>query len=292
MLADPGPTPFDLRFRLFGTDVRVHPFFWLLTLLFGWSWSSLGLLPGGGMLEVLLWVACVFLSILLHEFGHVWMGRAFGSHGHIVLHSMGGLAIGSAEVPYRWQRILVSAAGPGIQLILFGVIMGVVYSGAISLEGDPWKMVFRPTNPFQVALMMLLMINFYWAMLNLLPVWPLDGGWITRDVCGIISPRTGTLMALWISLVVSGVMCLNVVLLLTKSKTLPEYVGLNHYFGTFHAVIVLPDGDVVSYGSGMFTALLFGLFAFSSLQGIMNESRTSQRRRRYWDDDDEVPWKR
>jgi stage IV sporulation protein FB len=289
MLADPGPTQFDLRFRLFGTNVRVHPLFWLITILFGWSWRALEVLPGNGLLEVALWVVCTFFSILLHEFGHVWMGRAFGSHGHIVLHSMGGLAIGSAEVPYRWQRILVSAAGPGIQLALFGVLMGLVYSGVISLSGDPWGMVFRPTNAFQVALMMLVMINFYWAMVNLLPVWPLDGGWITRDVCGIISPRAGTLIALWISLIVSGLMCLNVVLLLTKSKTLPEYVGLHRYFGTFHAVIVLPDGDAVAFGSGMFTALLFGLFAFSSLQGIMNES--AAKRRRYWDDD-QVPWER
>src|SRR5262245_38491573 len=119
MLADPSPTPLDLRFRLFGTDVRVHPLFWLISVIFGWSWRNVNLLPGGGLGEVALWVACVFFSILLHEFGHVWMGRAFGASGHIVLHGMGGLAIGSSDVPYRWQRVLVSAAGPGIQLLFF-----------------------------------------------------------------------------------------------------------------------------------------------------------------------------
>src|SRR5262249_16510341 len=133
ILADPTPTPLDLRFRLFGTDVRVHPFFWIITAIFGWSWSGLKVLPGNGIGEVVLWILCVFVSVLLHEFGHVWMGRAFGARGHIVLHSMGGLAIGSANVPSRWQRILVSAAGPGIQLALFGVLYGLLVAGHL-----PW----------------------------------------------------------------------------------------------------------------------------------------------------------
>ena len=137
--------------------------------------------------------------------------------------------------------------------------------------------------------MMLVMINFYWAMVNLLPVWPLDGGWITRDLCGIISPRAGTLIALWISLVVSGLMCLNVVLLFTKSPSLPEFVGLDRNFGTFHAVIVLPDGGAVAFGSGFFTALLFGLFAVSCAAGdherVENQPAAAPLR-----DDDDLPW--
>ena len=132
MLADPGPTPFDLRFRLFGTDVRVHPFFWLITILFGWSWL-LEVLPGNGLIEVALWVACAFFSILLHEFGHVWMGRAFGSHGHIVLHGMGGLAIGSAEVPYRWQSHSRLGGGTGDST---GAVRGAAGAGLFGRDQD------------------------------------------------------------------------------------------------------------------------------------------------------------
>src|SRR5262249_53158681 len=132
LLYDPGGTPLDLRFRLFGTQVRVHPMFWLIMALLGWSGGG-GVLPGNGLGDTLVFVLCAFVSILLHEFGHVWMGRAFGARGHIVLHGMGGLAIGSADVPHRWQRILVSAAGPGIQLILYAAIyFGLVRSGLLS----------------------------------------------------------------------------------------------------------------------------------------------------------------
>ena len=63
----------------------------------------------------MLWIACVFLSILLHEFGHVWAGRGFGSDASIVLYSFGGLAVGASDQRLRWQRIIVYLAGPGIQ---------------------------------------------------------------------------------------------------------------------------------------------------------------------------------
>jgi Zn-dependent protease len=326
LLADPSPTSFDLRFRLFGTDVRIHPLFWLITAVFGWSWSILKVLPGNGLGEVALWIACVFFSVLLHEFGHVWMGRVFGAKGHIVMHSMGGLAIGAANVPYRWQRILVSAAGPGIQLILFGVILGLVHFGVVSLPGDPWRMQFAPTNVLQMALMMLIMINFYWAMLNLLPVWPLDGGQIMREVCGMVSPRNGMTVSLWISIATAVLLCVNVALQQlqrkqedlrakgqvvaaeeTKWKTLSEYAGLSPRFGSFHAEIYLPPiteqvmrGDKerevafergwVSFGTGWFTVFFFAMFAFGSFQALMQQK---QQRRRFWgEDDDQPPWRR
>src|SRR5207302_5403914 len=60
---------------------------------------------------LLIWIACTFVSILIHELGHVFMGRLFGSHGHIVLYSFGGLAIGSSALRSRWQRIAVYFAG-------------------------------------------------------------------------------------------------------------------------------------------------------------------------------------
>ena len=39
MLADPGQSPYDLNFSLFGIPVRVHPWFWLISALFVWDSS-------------------------------------------------------------------------------------------------------------------------------------------------------------------------------------------------------------------------------------------------------------
>ena len=70
LLFEPPPSPGDVHFRLFGVPVRVHPFFWLTTVL-------MGLNPKGGTppAELLIWVAVVFVSILVHEFGHVALIR-------------------------------------------------------------------------------------------------------------------------------------------------------------------------------------------------------------------------
>ena len=69
MLGMPATTQFDLNFRLLGIPVRINPFFWVLAALLGWeSHDRFG---------VLVWIACVFVSILVHEFGHGLTSRAF-----------------------------------------------------------------------------------------------------------------------------------------------------------------------------------------------------------------------
>src|SRR5262245_44712779 len=102
---------------MFGIHVRVHPFFWLIACLLGADY-----LERLGPVYLLLWVACMFVSILVHELGHVVMGRAFGARGHIVLYSFGGLAIGSSDLPRRWQRVAVLFAGPFAGFLLFGMV--------------------------------------------------------------------------------------------------------------------------------------------------------------------------
>src|SRR4051794_39294916 len=104
MLAEPGHTSYDLRFRLFGTPVRIHPFFWLLAVLFGWDlfiWAE----GPEKLVRIALWIFCCFFSILLHEFGHVWAGAVLGARdSYIVLYSFGGLAVGSNDLWDRWKR--------------------------------------------------------------------------------------------------------------------------------------------------------------------------------------------
>src|SRR5437867_10402517 len=94
-------TPYDLKWRMFGIHVRVHPLFWLVAAFLSWGWVQ------WGIQHILLSMACIFLSILIHELGHVVVGKCFGSHGHIVLWAMGGLAIGSTQLSSRWQRVAV-----------------------------------------------------------------------------------------------------------------------------------------------------------------------------------------
>lgn len=256
LLADPDATPLDLRFRLFGTSIRVHPFFWLLAVILGWDLTRNPILSDNGMLDLAVWVLACFLSILLHEFGHIWMGRLFGSHGHIVLHGMGGLAIGSNNLSRSWQRILVLAAGPGIQLLLYAALIGLIKAGYLP----------EPRTPLSFLIAILLAINLYWPLLNLLPIWPLDGGQITREVCVGASPRQGAMVALWISLIISAVIALNALAAQNGKAFLPF-----RYAPT-----------------SMWAAILFALFAVGSWQAIQMEKHRFRQR----SFDDALPWER
>lgn len=266
MFFEPNETSYDLRWRMFGTPVRVHPLFWLMAVILGYDGT---IRMGAGF--VLAWVVCVFVSVLLHEFGHVWMGRLFGSHGHIVLYSFGGLAIGSNNVRERWQRILVLFAGPGIQLLLLGLIW----------LGKDWIADVLPRRLWLTAAeiwFMLFQINLFWPLLNLLPIWPLDGGQITRETCEGLVPDRGISISLGISMVVSGVLAVHEFMASRGQPLirLPSEQGAVWLISLCRGEIRAPF-SLLSSGS-MFMALFFALFCVSSYTALRAENE-----RRQWD---------
>ena len=256
-LSEPAESPFDLRFWLFGTHVRVHPWFWLLSAVLGWNVTREG--GHNGLLYLVLWVLCVFVSILIHEFGHVFMGRLFGSHGHIVLYSFGGLAVGSNALDRGWQRFLVSFAGPLIQFVVLGV---VIVAGVVFLPNIPrtWR------DPAGMIWSFLIEINLFWPILNLLPIWPLDGGQMAREVFVAASPRNGDSITLAVSACVAGLAAFH--------------CAFPHVLGRF--VPLLGEfGDI-------YLAILFGLLCF---QNITTLQAANARRQRY-NEQEEFPWER
>ena len=164
-----GETPYDLRWRMFGISCASTPCLGRRRL------RVLGSLQFG-IGACLVGIACVFFSILLHEMGHVLMGRVFGTHGDIILWAFGGLAVHSTDVRRRWQRLAVLFAGPLIQLIFWGLLELALNITLCPRSGSSLRGISLVT-----AISMLLWINLYWAILNLLPIWPLDGGQITRN---------------------------------------------------------------------------------------------------------------
>jgi Zn-dependent protease len=255
LLLEPEPTPADLRFRIFGVAVRVHPMFWLVAALLGWSWQQLGLV------YVLIWIGCVFVSILVHEFGHVWMGNIFGSPGHIVLYSFGGLAIGSKNLSDRWKRIAVSAAGPLIQFVPCGIAW-LAARNYVDLVGRDFA-VSDAGKKLAITLVMLRDINLFWPLLNLLPIWPLDGGQISREVFDFFSPGRGIRTALGISMVVAGIIAANAIISENRGEPLIPYLPVGWYSG-----------------------ILFGMLAFSSFQTMQQIGAANP-----WGQDG-APWER
>jgi stage IV sporulation protein FB len=224
LLAEPQPTPADLRFSLAGIPVRVSLWFWLASALFGWNICRL--LSAGDQRELLrylvMWIGASFVSILLHEMGHALAYRFFGQATQVVLFHFGGLT-----VPLLWGRrgrrspgagFLVSAAGPVAQLALaLLLVIGLRAAGyAIPFPlpeiGD--RLGFAEgrliESRFVFALVwFLLQINIFWPIFNLMPVPPLDGGQMVRDgllvvgvddavrIANVVGVGVGGLVAWW-----------------------------------------------------------------------------------------------
>ena len=185
------PTEFDVQFRLLGIPVRVLPWFWVLALLLGRRALN------EGWEHLVVWVVVVFFSILVHEMGHALTARAFGYAPRVFLYHFGGVAMYTPDNSYSQGRsILITFAGPAAGLAL----------GGLSLIGSLAVTAFEvPTTPLaEDALFQLTVVNLAWSVLNLLPVLPLDGGQITRDVLTSMNPARGEVRAMWISLVVAG----------------------------------------------------------------------------------------
>ena len=247
LFQSPPPTRYDLRFSIAGIPIRVHPLFWLLTLLLG---------AAGDLVQLLIWVLVVFVSIVVHELGHAFAMRYFGQSSHIVLHFAGGLAIpDSVQWGSRWanvalgpnQYILISLAGPVAGFILAGLaIVGVLLAGGS--VGTTWLLGLIPLplnavlpiggRTLDILVTILLWVNIFWGLINLLPVFPLDGGNVARNILIQFDPMNGVRKSLWVSVITGGLIALLALVFLRS----------------------------------IYMAFLFGLLAFQSYQSL--QSRT------------------
>jgi Zn-dependent protease len=252
VLTEPERTPYDLRFRLLGFPVRVHPLFWLLSVLLGASTLD------DGLQFLAIWVAIVFVSVLVHELGHAVAFRLFGSDADIVLYAFGGLAIPTMAINGRWRRIFVSLAGP-----LAGFVLGgIIYGTNLAFQ---WAAVNGPEVGF--LYIQLLWVNILWGVFNLLPVYPLDGGQVCRELCGMKWGGRGRRISLQISF---GFALLIVAYSIFCAM---DQRGMGAGF-TAELPWWFPPGTV-------YTAILFGLLAYTSYQLLQEPDWTES----HWTDD-------
>lgn len=164
-----------LRFGLFGITVTVEPFFWLTAILL----NSQALNGGPEMIPNLsAWVFVVLVSVLWHELGHALAYRSFGYRPEIVLRAFGGstFAPGTSQLP-RWRDIAITLAGPAFGLGLWGLLTFLQDRGIIA----PMETLPRGG---QLIMSYLLMANLFWSILNLIPIYPLDGGQVLFALFG------------------------------------------------------------------------------------------------------------
>ncbi|MFP2925857.1 M50 family metallopeptidase [Pyxidicoccus sp. 3LG] len=195
------------HFHVAGFPVRVHLFFFLIAFASGW-----GLLQEPARLA--LWMAIVFVSVLLHELGHALALRRYGCAASIELHGLGGTTTGDdAERLTHRQSAWVSFAGPGMGFLLGGLVWALSrFTPAGQLGGLAGE-----------AVRQLLWVNVGWGLFNLLPLQPLDGGHLLASAVrarsgyryervlhgiGIVTALGVVALSIWWSMVWMGVLAL------------------------------------------------------------------------------------
>jgi len=197
-----------------GTSIDVDFNFVFLVLFF----VVMNYNPALGIHYALLWIPILFLSVLVHELAHAAMIGIFGfGSSQIVLTGMGGVTMNQRRAR-PWQDMLISLAGP---IASFGIYFGcaIAYQRVALLQTDAMLNALVP---------LLAAANWFWALFNLIPVPPLDGGHATRDFFRMfLSERTAFIIAIWIAMVVgAGVI---VYMIRGKQYLIAVFIGLFVY---------------------------------------------------------------
>jgi stage IV sporulation protein FB len=166
------------HFSIARIPVRVEPAFLLVSFLFGFRYLR------DGLDIVLIWVACSFISILVHELGHGFALKVFGQPSVIVLHGFGGVTISQRRGSLaRARSIIVSVAGSLTGLLLLWLPTRAYWASSSVFERAEW-----PTIQY-AGIYFLMFQNLWWSVANLLPVRPLDGGNVSTQIFGLDRAR-------------------------------------------------------------------------------------------------------
>lgn len=180
-----------IKFNIFGFPVEVHWPFWIVAALLSGAATAKG---PDGITFMLIGIAVIFVSILVHELGHAFAMKHFGERrAEITLHSFGGYVRGT-NFRTRTEQIIISAAGPAA-----GGLLGLL---AFMVWG-PWLAEFKW---LAVVVYKLMWVNIVWTIFNLLPIYPMDGGQIS--VAFMSKKPGGERTALIISMICAGALAL------------------------------------------------------------------------------------
>ncbi|HEY2810855.1 MAG TPA: site-2 protease family protein [Rhabdochlamydiaceae bacterium] len=162
--------------------IVIHGTFWLFAGL-------IGFLNTHSLLGTLIWMVVIFISVLVHEFGHALTAAAFGQRPYIELVALGGLTYHDGQKLSLWKQFLIVFNGP-----LFGFSLYLISSYLFNLPSVAGGV-------FAAPLFLMRLVNLFWTGINLLPIMPLDGGQLLRIVLEKIFGIKGLKYALYTGVV-------------------------------------------------------------------------------------------
>lgn len=171
-------SPWSFRIAtIAGIPVRVH-----ITFLLFLFWLLLLSGDSGNRMFTLL-VPSIFVCVLLHEFGHALVARAFGVKTRdVTLYPIGGVAMLESR-PKPKQELWIALAGPMVNVVIAGGLAPAVVAvdGALPrIFGDLEKATY---------LQALFATNLLIPLFNMIPALPMDGGRVLRALLALRLPE-------------------------------------------------------------------------------------------------------
>jgi Zn-dependent protease/CBS domain-containing protein len=168
-------------FKLFdvgGTAVRIHvTFFLLLAWIAAIHWAR------GGPAEAIdgvVFIAALFLCVVLHEFGHVFAARRYGIRtSDVTLLPIGGVASLERMPEKPSQEIVVALAGPAVNIVI-ALLLIFLLGARFDLSQMAQLEQAQSTLAGRIAAANLVLFAF-----NLIPAFPMDGGRVLRAILAV-----------------------------------------------------------------------------------------------------------
>jgi Zn-dependent protease len=173
--------------RAVKVPLKMHWSFIILPLLFIWV---MGFVPG------LIACAILTVSILFHEYAHVWMAqRQFVRVAKVILLGFGAGAMLDPNdiIGQHKKELKIALAGPIASVILFVLFL------VLFLLMMPFG-ILAASELVSSAMIFACVINLAVAIFNMLPLYPMDGG---RVMNALLSMRMGGIKAVKISAIVT-----------------------------------------------------------------------------------------
>ena len=216
---------FNIKFKLFGVPIVILPGFWILCIIFSPFMSMHNPDERPWLFGAAGWVLALLVSFLAHELGHALTARRyFGVAPEIALgigRAPSGASVFGGVTTWRTtptgratrlKRALVSGAGPwtAIAAAILGLLVMLPTGTKFIVNFEfgflpvvyPVALISRISGTGALDLFIgyfslgFFWINIFWSVVNLLPIYPLDGGQI---MLSLTKGAAGARRALYVS---------------------------------------------------------------------------------------------
>ena len=188
--------------KITGIGIFIHWTFSLLILFI----IFINYKAGQNTIQIIWSVAfilCIFVTVLLHELGHALAAKNYNIvTKDITLLPIGGLARLERIPEKPSEELIVALAGP-----LVNIALAFITGFFITLPDTSEKLMAELANGVNAHnfLLNFFLVNFWLALFNLIPAFPMDGGRVLRALLSFklqrhvatrISARIGQIVAL------------------------------------------------------------------------------------------------